>query len=236
MPAMSDTRDSGRLVRHRPRLAKDYLRQLRLSLGMSESELAARLNVSLAYVRLLERDQGDARVPLELLLDLCKLYGVELAELLDDAPACQRDRTDDTATLGAYLMSVSRGVGRTEACLDLGWTLRRLNAAVEELQGQLTGAGLRLNATGVLHLAPRERALALGERTSFSRRNNLGIQNPTQARLLYRLTGEAPMLYGRLTSTERTFAARLLAIGMIEISDNVVRPTATFRAALGLDP
>jgi transcriptional regulator with XRE-family HTH domain len=72
--------------RIRPRRLPEKLRQIRLSLGLSQSELLRRLGYEgrISYHRISNYELGTGEPPLPVLLEYARLAGVSTDALIDD--------------------------------------------------------------------------------------------------------------------------------------------------------
>ncbi|SIO57137.1 hypothetical protein SAMN05444722_3689 [Rhodovulum sp. ES.010] len=129
----------------RKALIGSQLRQLRRDHGHTQAEMARRLNISPAYVNLLENNQRALSVPV--LMALSEAYGVDMRELLSDRdaarlaelrsavadPAFARDRPDLPELRGA--------VDHAPRLADLFLHLYRSHRSAMENLARLGGAG-----------------------------------------------------------------------------------------------
>lgn len=74
----------GRKPRLRPKRLAKKLRQVRLALGISQSEMLNRLGFDIHYSRISEFELGKNEPPLPILLRYARLAGVSLDVLVDD--------------------------------------------------------------------------------------------------------------------------------------------------------
>lgn len=74
----------GRKPRLRPKRLAKKLRQVRLALGISQTEMLNRLGFDVHYSRISEYELGKNEPPLPILLRYARLAGVSLDVLVDD--------------------------------------------------------------------------------------------------------------------------------------------------------
>ena len=74
----------GQRARYRPQLLGAKILQIRRSLGLSQSQLARLLDVSVSSARMSEYEHGLREPPLMVLLAYGYLVGVSTDDLLDD--------------------------------------------------------------------------------------------------------------------------------------------------------
>ena len=75
----------GRSSRRRAERLAEKLRQVRLSLGLSQNEVIGRLGVELTQNRVSDYEMGKAEPPLPLPLGYARMAGVCLERLVDDS-------------------------------------------------------------------------------------------------------------------------------------------------------
>lgn len=83
------------------------IRQLRLALGLSQSEFGANVNLSQNYIWMLEK--GDRSPSERTISDICRVFGVSLAWLQDGVGEMfvQRSANEELAIMVADLMAES---------------------------------------------------------------------------------------------------------------------------------
>ncbi|MDX6693252.1 MAG: Helix-turn-helix domain [Blastocatellia bacterium] len=76
----------GRGTRHQPERLAEKLRQIRLALGLSQTEMLRRLGVEdlIAYQRISEYELGKREPLLVVLLQYARVAGIHLEVLADD--------------------------------------------------------------------------------------------------------------------------------------------------------
>lgn len=156
----------------------------RIAAGLSRDELATRLGSRAASVSYLwpsrswrDAEQGNLR--LQILEYLCQILDLGPAELfippdddLSHATIQPSTSKADDAVLEAALATVVSSIGHTQMAQALGWSLERVERAVEKLEERLAFAGVRLDrdagAPAVLHgLKPRDALLTDGQRSAL---------------------------------------------------------------------
>lgn len=74
----------GRRARLRPKRLAEKLRQVRLALGLSQSEMLDRLGFEIHYTRISEYELGKNEPALPILLRYARVAGVIVDVLIDD--------------------------------------------------------------------------------------------------------------------------------------------------------
>lgn len=74
----------GRRARLRPKRLAEKLRQVRLALGLSQSEMLDRLEFDIHYTRISEYELGKNEPALPILLRYARVAGVIVDVLIDD--------------------------------------------------------------------------------------------------------------------------------------------------------
>ena len=74
----------GRKPRLRPKRLAEKLRQVRLGLGLSQTDILNRLGFDVHYSRISEYELGKNEPPLPILLRYARLAGVSMDVLVDD--------------------------------------------------------------------------------------------------------------------------------------------------------
>jgi transcriptional regulator with XRE-family HTH domain len=74
----------GRKARLRPKRLAEKLREVRLALGLSQTDMLNRLGFDIHYSRISEYELGKNEPPLPILLRYARLAGVSLDVLVDD--------------------------------------------------------------------------------------------------------------------------------------------------------
>lgn len=74
----------GRKARLKPKRLAEKLRQVRLALGISQTEMLNRLGFDVHYSRISEYELGKNEPPLPILLQYARIAGVSLDVLVDD--------------------------------------------------------------------------------------------------------------------------------------------------------
>lgn len=74
----------GRRARLRPQRLAEKLRQVRLALGLSQSEMLDRLGFDIHYTRISEYELGKNEPALPILLRYARVAGVTVDVLIDD--------------------------------------------------------------------------------------------------------------------------------------------------------
>ena len=74
----------GRRARLRPERLAEKLRQVRLALGLSQSEMLNRLGFDIHYTRISEYELGKNEPALPILLRYARVAGVTVDVLIDD--------------------------------------------------------------------------------------------------------------------------------------------------------
>lgn len=74
----------GRRARLRPERLAEKLRQIRLSLGLSQTEMLNRLGFDFHYTRISEYELGKNEPALPILLKYARIAGVSVDILIDD--------------------------------------------------------------------------------------------------------------------------------------------------------
>jgi transcriptional regulator with XRE-family HTH domain len=75
----------GYKARNRPRRLAEKIRQIRVSLGLSQSQLRNLLDVSVSSARMSEYEHGVREPPLIVLLAYGYLTGIHVDDLIDDS-------------------------------------------------------------------------------------------------------------------------------------------------------
>jgi transcriptional regulator with XRE-family HTH domain len=217
----------------------DRIRARRLSLGISERELARRLGVTGVVVNNLERGLNHADQDAGLLADLARHLGLPIADLFTAPPATQAEdgAAGDAAAVGALVAAAGRGVPATVLADATGWTLDRVTAALDELEVRLSAVGQALLrfGDGEVKLVPRVGAgdrdrLQAMLRRSFARTG----MNLRQASMLHRvMRGQATGAEQR--NSDRVALAELVNAGLVEWpAERASRPRLSSDASDGL--
>jgi transcriptional regulator with XRE-family HTH domain len=74
----------GRKARLRPARLAEKLRQIRIALGLSQTDMLTRLGFDIHYSRISEYELGKNEPPLPILLKYARMAGVSLDVLVDD--------------------------------------------------------------------------------------------------------------------------------------------------------
>jgi transcriptional regulator with XRE-family HTH domain len=118
----------------------------RVAAGWSVPELARRLGVQASIVWAIERGRLQAlhQLPFSVLLDLAQVLDVDLAELFAMAGIPWREPHPDLAVIEAVLLRHRDGLTRETLAHGLGWSLERLDRAIEQLADSALISGGRL--------------------------------------------------------------------------------------------
>lgn len=196
-----------------PILDSAAIRNRRITLAISERELARRLGVSATVVDALERGRNHADLHLDVIVRLAEVLGLCLDELLPRAPSASP--AGDPATLGRLLGHLAAAVPATTLAQALGWPLERTQAAIDELTQLLPAVGSRIqhSAGGVAIVA------AAGEpapvRQLLRRSNGRRGMTVTQARMLHRVWSGA-IDARQLSNPDRVALAHLVNAGLVD--------------------
>ena len=210
-------------------------RRQRLSLGLSERDVAKRLGVSGQVISNLERGLNHDELTAALVCALASLLALPVTGLFTDDPtpgARQAGRSDDAAPpdsdddgpspadaagagdvrqLGALLAREGVLLPVTTLAAVLGWPLERVQAGLSALEPALTAAGQRLHRLGgdVKVVADATElptdTVETLTRRSFARRG----MSLAQARMLHRAW------QGTLTGTEHGNAERVTLADLV---------------------
>ena len=141
------------------------IRARRFELGVSEHALAAALGVEPGVIRRLERGVHQNEMNLEFVVELARVLGLALAELLVEAPQTDTAVPVDAADVAVLGTIVAKRAGEPlnldragELC---GWTLTRTLAAVDGLEAALAKVGQCLAWVGpadVILASPEDRS------------------------------------------------------------------------------
>ena len=154
-----------------------FLRQARLARGMSQSQIAAELGTSQAYVS--ELETGKDSLALTRVFDLLRITGVRLRVELPDssthsqisllvdkgalAELCDRYGVAELAVFG----SVASGTARPDSDIDVLYTLKegvRLGWAINDFSDELENLlGRPVDLVGKKALHPRLRSRVLNQ-------------------------------------------------------------------------
>src|SRR4051794_7726348 len=74
----------GRKARLRPNRLAEKLRQVRIAMGLSQTDLLTRLAFDIHYSRISEYELGKTEPPLPILLKYARVAGVSMEVLVDD--------------------------------------------------------------------------------------------------------------------------------------------------------
>ena len=191
------------------------IRRRRLTLVLTERELARQLGVSATLIDALERGRNHAELPFAFVHQLATVLGMRLDELVPTPPAHDTDHPEDSVTVGRLLAHLDASVPVSILADTAGWTLEHTNAALDTLETRLAGVGMRLVRTAAgVGLAPApgdsSRVQVLMRRAAGRRGMNVG-----QVRMLYRVWR------GEITGKENSNADRvnlgnLINAGLVE--------------------
>jgi transcriptional regulator with XRE-family HTH domain len=211
------------------------VRQLRLERGLSERELARRLNVTSAVISTIEAGENHEELMLRVVHRLAGALEVDIATLLSKPRPSTPPAALDDARLEAALFLTARQTRPETVARALGWSLKRTAAAADALAERLSERGLRLSHAGGLALRVDESLLTSRERQALATRmvGQSGLKK-SQARLL------AHLLAGKLTSEwlrtatnpNRVTLAELVNLGWAEPHNGGYRATRAVRRSL----
>ena len=74
----------GRKARLRPKRLAEKLRQVRIAMGLSQTDLLTRLGFDIHYSRISEYELGKTEPPLPILLKYARIASVSMEVLVDD--------------------------------------------------------------------------------------------------------------------------------------------------------
>lgn len=74
----------GRRARLRPKRLAEKLRQVRIAMGLSQTDLLSRLGFDIHYSRISEYELGKTEPPLPILLKYARMASVSMEALVDD--------------------------------------------------------------------------------------------------------------------------------------------------------
>jgi transcriptional regulator with XRE-family HTH domain len=74
----------GRKARLRPKRLADKLRQIRIGLGLSQTDVLTRLGFDIHHSRISEYELGKTEPPLPILLKYARMASVSMEALVDD--------------------------------------------------------------------------------------------------------------------------------------------------------
>jgi hypothetical protein len=180
------------------------VREHRIAAGWSVPELARRLGVQASVCWAIERGRLQAlrQLPMEAFADLADLLDIHLAELFVVAEPHQP--RPDATVVEAVLLRYRDGLTREALACGLGWSLDRLDRALEDLADCSPTAGGRLGrvAGNRYRIEARRSALSAEQwramvQTAASM-DGVDVQLSTEAAaLLHRL-----LYHGRPVSSE----------------------------------
>jgi transcriptional regulator with XRE-family HTH domain len=226
-----------------PLLDAALIRTRRISLGLSERDVAKRLGVTAQVIASLERGRNHADVSAALVCQLAGLLAVEPADLLTTPPRLgpqQASEAADTEALGALLATEATLVPVATLALVLEWEPERVAAGLAGLDTALGGCGQRLHWLGNdVKIIPAgsvvsTELVARLTRRSFARRG----MSLAQARLLRQAA------LGTLTGSEhgnadRVALATLVNAGLVTFAAGDARggrPTLSPDSQFSLSP
>jgi DNA-binding XRE family transcriptional regulator len=178
-------------------LDAELIRRRRLSLGITERDLARQFGVTSVVVHGIERglNHADLTVGITVALDADALFQPAAASPATPpatTPAARgqqgTDPAPDAATVGALLHAAGRAVPVSVLAEATGWTLERVTAALAVLEAGMPSVGLRLHRLGedrvrITGTASAPDTLHSLLRASLSRTGT----NLRQAQMLYRV-------------------------------------------------
>ncbi len=158
-----------------------FLRQARVARGMSQSQIAAELGTSQAYIS--ELESGKDSLALTRVFDLMRITGVRMrVELPDSSIRSQISLLVDEKALGelcdrygiaelAVFGSVAAGTARPDSDVDVLYTLKegvRLGWAINDFSDDLENLlGRPVDLVGKKALHPRLRSRVLSQAQVF---------------------------------------------------------------------
>ena len=101
----------GRAARVKPERLADKLRQIRTSLGISQSELLSRLGAEdlIDYTKISGYERGERQPPLPILLEYARLANVWMDVLVDDELDLPERLPSANKSEGVRRRSITRG-------------------------------------------------------------------------------------------------------------------------------
>lgn len=138
------------------------IRHRRLSLGITEREIARQLGVTAVVVHGLERSLNHADLPAGLVVALARALALDIDALFQQAVRSPEARPGEmragrgldenpsqaAAAVGALLHAAGRGVPVSVLAETTGWPLERVTDALDALAAMLPSVGLRLHRFG----------------------------------------------------------------------------------------
>lgn len=115
------------------------LRRIRMELGLSQTEMAGRLDISPSYLNLIERNQRPLTV--QVLLKLSAVFGIDVAELQSDSDGAAIEALREAFSdplLAAELPSQSELIEAADVAPNLARGVARLYAAYREALERLS--------------------------------------------------------------------------------------------------
>lgn len=213
--------------------------------NLSRLDVARALGITAAAVRSLESGRNYSRLTLPIISKLAQVLGTDARALILPRiePGCSAEmlsEVEDHVKLEAVLSIVRRGITRAELCRMLGWTLRRLQAAIGALDAALLQRGQRLHRLSGSRLAlrPADEVLTRDEqervRNAMMPREGLRLR---EAELLAAVMhGQVTTRSGQLSGTNmRAMLASLLNRGLVRLDGSRYELTSDACEALLLD-
>jgi transcriptional regulator with XRE-family HTH domain len=135
------------------------VRARRFELGVAERALGDALGVESAVIRRLERGHSQDQLTAAFVVDLAEALMVPVHQLLarEERPA-EPAPNDDAEAVGAVLARADEPVHVDRLTDELGWTVDRVDAALEVLDARLVAVGQTLGWLGDSLVAVAHRA------------------------------------------------------------------------------
>lgn len=125
------------------------VRARRFELGVAERAVGDALGVESGVIRRLERGHSQAQLTAAFVVDLAEVLMLPVHQLLapEDRPPAMPPN-DDAEAVGAVLARAGEPVHVDRLTDELGWTIDRVDAALEVLEARLHGVGQALGWVG----------------------------------------------------------------------------------------
>jgi transcriptional regulator with XRE-family HTH domain len=224
----------------------ELVRARRLAAGLTPQELADRIGLTSELLWAIERGASDdlQHVPLLAILGLAEALDFRPGELLDP-PAREASNTStsestmaqpDEVKLEAALLQYGAAITRDDLASAFGWTLHRVEVALQGLAHrlQVTGSRLRRASWNSYIIEPARHALAANEQAALQRVSSERIPlSPAAAAVLYTImfyTSTLPKHAGG-----RDALAELWQRGLVKDSGRHLQPADEVLYSLRLD-